>query len=95
VASACAEWHTLGGGRRFDTLARWAVRIEPVRRVLDAADLVLLKLAAGGVLDRRDAAALLATDREHLIATVEARLATAAIGPDAVACWQQVLALPV
>lgn len=63
--------------------------------VPDAADLILLKLAAGGGLDMRDAAALLATDRERLMATVESRLAAAAIGPDATACWQQVLALPV
>lgn len=62
--------------------------------VLDAADLILLKLAAGGGLDMRDAAALLATDRDGLKATVESRLAAAAIGPDATACWQQVLALP-
>ena len=62
--------------------------------VPDAADLILLKLAAGGVLDVRDAAALLATDREHLTVTVESRLAAAGIGPDAMTCWQQVLALP-
>lgn len=62
--------------------------------VPDAADLILLKLAAGGVLDLRDAAALLATDRERLVPAVESRLAAAAVGLDATACWRQVLALP-
>jgi hypothetical protein len=32
--------------------------------------------------------------RERLMATIESRLAIAALGPDATACWQQVLALP-
>ena len=62
--------------------------------VPDAADLILLKLAAGGALDLRDAAALLATDRERLVSAVESRLAAAAVGLDATACWRQVLALP-
>jgi len=87
------------------------VRIEPVRRVLDAAGIryALIgghALAARGyprftididllttdvaVLD----AALLATDRDRLAATVESRLDAAAIGPDATVCWRQVLALP-
>lgn len=62
--------------------------------VPDAADLILLKLAAGGMLDIRDAAALLATDREHLVSAVEARLAAAALGREAAACWSQVLDVP-
>ena len=62
--------------------------------VPDAADLILLKLAAGGTLDLRDAAALLATNRERLVAIVESRLTDAAPGPEAMACWQQVLAQP-
>lgn len=57
-----------------------------------ASDLILLKLAAAGALDLRDAGALLAAgDRETLITEVEGRLAD--VGPDARDAWRQVLAM--
>lgn len=57
-----------------------------------ASDLILLKLAAGGALDLRDAGALLAAgDREALIAEVEGRLSD--VRPDAREAWRQVLAM--
>jgi hypothetical protein len=57
-----------------------------------ASDLILLKLAAGGALDLRDAGALLAVgNRESLMAEVEQRLSD--VGPDARDVWRQVLAM--
>jgi hypothetical protein len=57
-----------------------------------ASDLILLKIAAGGALDLRDAAALLAAgDRKTLIADVESRLPD--VRPDARDAWRQVLAI--
>lgn len=61
-------------------------------RVPRAGDLILLKLAAGGSIDLRDAAALLAIgDREALIREVEARLPE--VRPDVSAVWREVLAI--
>ena len=55
-------------------------------------DLILLKLAAGGSLDLRDAAALLAIgDRALLIREVESHLP--AVRPDVTAAWREVLAI--
>ena len=54
-----------------------------------AADLILLKLAAGGALDLRDAAVLLSFDRERLIAQVESRLPE--VRPDARDAWHEVV----
>lgn len=57
-----------------------------------ASDLILLKLTAGGTLDLRDAAALLAAgDRKTLLAEVETRLAD--VWPDVRDAWRQVLAI--
>lgn len=57
-----------------------------------ASDLILLKLAAGGALDLRDAAAILAAgDRAVLIAEVEGRLSD--VRPDVRHVWREVLAL--
>jgi hypothetical protein len=85
-------------------LARWKwqaaviMRAEPIwvgsvrLPVPIASDLILLKLAAGGALDLRDAAALLAAgDREALIAEVEERLPE--VRPDVREPWRQVLEL--
>lgn len=58
--------------------------------VPQTSDLILLKLAAGGVLDIHDAAVLLAGDRERLTREVEARLHE--VRPDSGEAWQQVLA---
>ena len=73
-------------------------RAEPMRiggvdiRVPLASDLILLKLAAGGVLDLRDAAALLAVgDRDALIKEVESRLPE--VRPDVTDAWRDVLAI--
>ena len=52
-------------------------------------DLILLKLAAGGNLDIRDAATLLSADRDRLISEVEAKLAD--VRPDVRAVWRDVL----
>jgi hypothetical protein len=60
-------------------------------RVPQTSDLILLKLAAGGVLDLRDAAMLLALDRDRLVAAVEARLAD--VRPRVDAVWQLVKSL--
>lgn len=70
-----------------------AVTIAPnlVVPVPQAADLILLKLAAGGVLDVRDAAALLATDRAHLAQVVESRLG--GVTPNLRSVWHDVLAM--
>jgi hypothetical protein len=57
-----------------------------------ASDLILLKLTAGGALDLRDAAALLAAgDRQALMVEVERRLPE--VRPDATDAWRQVLAI--
>lgn len=57
-----------------------------------ASDLILLKLAAGGALDLRDAAALLAAGtRKALIAEVEERLPD--VRPDVSDAWRLVLAI--
>ena len=59
----------------------------PVAR---ASDLILLKLAAGGYLDQRDAAALLAVgDRAELVREVEARVAD--VRPDIRSAWRELL----
>ena len=57
-----------------------------------ASDLILLKLAAGGALDLRDAAALLAAgDRKALMAQVEERLPD--VRPDVSDAWRLVLTI--
>jgi hypothetical protein len=54
-------------------------------------DLILLKLAAGGFLDLRDAATLLAAgNRDALVREVDARLPE--VRPDVTAAWREVLA---
>jgi hypothetical protein len=59
----------------------------PVAR---ASDLILLKLAAGGYLDERDAAALLAVgDREALVREIDARIDD--VRPDIRAAWLELL----
>jgi hypothetical protein len=59
-------------------------------RVPQTSDLILLKLAAGGFLDLRDAAALLALgDRARLVSEVEARIGD--VRPDVRAAWTQIL----
>jgi len=60
-------------------------------RVPRIADLILLKLAAGGQLDLRDAAALLAlSDRGTTVREVEAHIAD--IRPDVRHAWRELLA---
>jgi hypothetical protein len=60
-------------------------------RVPRMSDLILLKLAAGGHLDLRDAAALLAIgDRDALVRDVEAHIGT--VHPDVRAVWRELLA---
>ena len=58
--------------------------------VPETADLILLKLAAGGTLDLRDAAVLLSFDRERLTAQVESRLPDGR--PDIGAAWRETVA---
>ena len=72
-------------------------RAEPIAiggieiRVPLTSDLILLKLAAGGILDLRDAAALLAIgNRDALIREVESHLPE--VRPDVTAAWREVLA---
>ena len=85
-------------------VARWQWEAEVIRRaetmsigstrlpVPLASDLILLKLAAGGMLDLRDAAALLAVgDRPALIQEVESRIVD--VRPDVTDTWRQVLAI--
>lgn len=85
-------------------LARWKWEGEVIERaevlpfgparvpVPLTSDLILLKLAAGGSLDLRDAAALLAVgDRQALIAAVETRLPE--VRPDVTQAWREVLAI--
>lgn len=93
----------LPGSRPVDViLARWKWQEAIITRaeiislgstrlpVPIASDLILLKLAAGGALDLRDAAALLAAgDREALVAEVEKHLPD--VRPDARDTWRQVL----
>jgi hypothetical protein len=84
-------------------VARWTWEADVIARaerlqvlgvempVARAGDLILLKLAAGGYLDLRDAAALLAVgDRDSLIREVEARIAD--VRPDVRAVWRELLA---
>jgi hypothetical protein len=60
----------------------------PVART---SDLIMLKLAAGGYLDQRDAAALLATgDRAELVREVEAHID--GVRPDIRPAWRELLA---
>jgi hypothetical protein len=60
-------------------------------RVPRTSDLILLKLAAGGYLDVRDAAALLALgNRDALVAAVDAHIAE--VVPDVRARWRELLA---
>jgi hypothetical protein len=71
-----SEWMTIGGG--------------PIR-VPRVSDLILLKLAAGGSLDVRDAAALLAlSDRATVVREVSAHVGD--VRPDIRAAWQTLLA---
>jgi hypothetical protein len=85
-------------------VARWKweaeiiARAEPMRigsstvPVPRTSDLILLKLAAGGSLDLRDAATLLAIgDRDALIREVERHLAE--VRPDVTEAWREVLAI--
>ena len=84
-------------------LAKWEweaqliARAEPMRigegeiRVPRTADLILLKLAAGGHLDLHDAAALLRLgDRAAVVRDVEARLDQ--VRPDVRAAWRALVA---
>jgi len=68
-----------------------AERLEVLDSVLPvalASDLILLKLAAGGYLDLRDAAALLAIgDREALVRDVDAKISE--VYPDITAAWRE------
>jgi predicted nucleotidyltransferase len=60
-------------------------------RVPRTGDLILLKLAAGGTLDLRDAAALLAIgDRDRVVPEVEAQIDD--VRPDVRATWRDLLA---
>ena len=60
-------------------------------RVPRVSDLILLKLAAGGTLDLRDAVALLSiADRDEVAAEVEANLD--AVRPDVRSAWRDLLA---
>jgi hypothetical protein len=77
--------------------ARLVERAEPlslmgaVLPVPAAADLILLKLAAGGYVDKQDAAALLATgDRQALVRDVEATIGE--VRPDIRPLWHELLA---
>lgn len=79
---------------------RWEARVvdraEPLHvggcdvPVARAGDLILLKLVAGGYLDLRDAAALLATgDRHAIVRDVEQHLDE--VRPDVRAAWRELL----
>jgi hypothetical protein len=60
-------------------------------RVPRTSDLIMLKLAAGGYLDLRDAAALLAVgDQDSLVAEIETRIAD--VYPDVRTRWRELLA---
>jgi hypothetical protein len=84
-------------------VGRWAWQTRIVERaeplslmgavlpVPSAADLILLKLAAGGYGDKQDAAALLAAgDRPALVGDVETAIAD--VRPDIQPLWQELLA---
>ncbi len=59
-------------------------------RVPQTSDLILLKLAAGGFLDLRDAAALLALgERDALVRDIESHISD--VHPDVRGAWRQVL----
>ena len=59
-------------------------------RVPQTSDLILLKLAAGGYLDLRDAAALLAIgDRDALVREVDTRIGE--VRPDVRGVWADLL----
>ena len=59
-------------------------------RVPSSGDLILLKLAAGGTLDLRDAAALLAIgDRDRIVSEVDAHIDD--VRPDVRAAWRDLL----
>jgi hypothetical protein len=82
---------------RWSWEARIVERAEPlslmgvVLPVPTAADLILLKLAAGGYVDKQDAAALLAAgDRETLVRDVEATIGD--VRPDIRPLWHELLA---
>jgi hypothetical protein len=82
---------------RWNWEAHVVERAEPMRLagvdlpVARASDLILLKLAAGGYLDLRDAAALLASgDRKTLVGEVEQYLAD--VRPDVRTAWRDLLA---
>lgn len=91
-------------GSDFDVvLAKWqwegslierseVVKVLGVRiRVPRLSDLILLKLAAGGYLDLRDAAALLGVgDRDAIVREVDATVAE--VRPDVQAVWSKLLA---
>jgi hypothetical protein len=94
----------LPGGADVDVvLAKWKweasviARAEPMRvaglevPVVQLADLILLKLAAGGHLDLHDAAVLLTlADREPLVHAIEGRLPE--VRPDVTGAWRDLLA---
>ena len=55
-----------------------------------ASDLILLKLAAGGPIDQQDVLALLAADRETLIAEVDQKIDR--VRPSVASLWQKIRA---
>lgn len=72
---------------RAETMSIAGTRI----RVPRTSDLILLKLAAGGYLDRQDAAALLSLgDPDAVVEAVEAHIAD--VYPDVRARWRELLA---
>ncbi|MFM8535012.1 MAG: hypothetical protein ACKOEC_15725, partial [Acidimicrobiia bacterium] len=75
------QWEADVVGRAEPMLIRPGLRV-PVPL---ASDLILLKLAAGGSLDLRDAATLLSADRQRLVREVEARLDS--VRPDVRRAW--------
>jgi hypothetical protein len=81
----------LGSGSGRPVSSNRAERMEVLDSVLPvalASDLILLKLAAGGYLDLRDAAALLAIgDREVLVRDVDAKISE--VYPDITAAWRE------
>ncbi|HEX5045128.1 MAG TPA: hypothetical protein VFV75_19695 [Candidatus Polarisedimenticolaceae bacterium] len=94
----------LGDGTDVDVVvARWTWEAQVIERaevlaiagarvrVPRTSDLILLKLAAGGYLDMRDAAALLALgDRDALVDAVNAHIGE--VYPDVRARWRELLA---
>jgi len=64
--------------------------MDAVLRVPRVGDLVLLKLSAGGYVDRQDAAAMLAVgDRQSLVRDVEAHIGE--VYPDVTALWRELV----